>query len=117
MREIDKTRVLRQGRANVVASKTIISLEICFYMCYPRAMAKHNIKKEILNFNTIFREEKEGGFSVSVPVLPGCYSQGETLEETIKNIREAIVLYLEGEDAIPETDDAREFIVPVSVHG
>jgi predicted RNase H-like HicB family nuclease len=36
-----------------------------------------------------------GGFSVSVPALPGCYSQGETLDEALANVREAIELYLE----------------------
>ena len=39
--------------------------------------------------------EKVGGFSVVCPSLPGCHSQGETLEEALGNIREAIELYLE----------------------
>ncbi len=39
--------------------------------------------------------EEEGGYSVSVPSLPGCFSQGETIEEAITNIREAIELYIE----------------------
>jgi len=37
----------------------------------------------------------EGGFTVFVPSLPGCISEGETREEAIKNIKEAIALYLE----------------------
>jgi len=37
----------------------------------------------------------EGGYTVMVPSLPGCISEGETKEEAIKNIREAIELYLE----------------------
>jgi predicted RNase H-like HicB family nuclease len=40
-------------------------------------------------------EPEAGGFSVSVPALPGCYSQGETLDEALANVREAIELYLE----------------------
>jgi len=40
-------------------------------------------------------EEEEGGFSVLVPGLPGCVSQGETREEALDNIREAIRDYLE----------------------
>ncbi|MEK7560330.1 MAG: type II toxin-antitoxin system HicB family antitoxin [Patescibacteria group bacterium] len=60
-------------------------------------MAKRpkKIKKEILNFNAVFLEEPEGGYSVSVPVFPGCFSQGDSFEEAVKNIQEAIELYLE----------------------
>ena len=39
--------------------------------------------------------EEEGGYSVLVPGLPGCVSQGETREEALRNIKEAIELYLE----------------------
>ena len=39
--------------------------------------------------------EEVGGYSVSVPALPGCHSQGETLEEAMANIREAAELWLE----------------------
>ena len=38
---------------------------------------------------------EEGGYTVVVPVLPGCISEGETKEKAIKNIKEAIELYLE----------------------
>ena len=37
----------------------------------------------------------EGGYTVSVPALPGCISEGDTLEEARRNIREAIELYLD----------------------
>ena len=37
----------------------------------------------------------EGGFTAIVPSLPGCISEGDTKEEALKNIREAINLYLE----------------------
>ena len=44
----------------------------------------------------IVLEKGEDGYIVaSVPSLPGCHSQGKTERETIKNIREAILLYLE----------------------
>lgn len=39
--------------------------------------------------------EEEGGYSVEVPALPGCYTQGETREEAIAMVKEAIELYLE----------------------
>ena len=47
------------------------------------------------SYTVIYEEEPEGGYVASVPSLPGCYSQGDTLEETEKNITEAIELYLE----------------------
>ena len=39
--------------------------------------------------------EEQDGFWAEVPDLPGCYSQGDTLEELIRNIREAIALFLD----------------------
>jgi predicted RNase H-like HicB family nuclease len=47
------------------------------------------------SYTVIYEEDPEGGFVASVPALPGCYSQGGTLEETKRNITEAIELYLE----------------------
>jgi predicted RNase H-like HicB family nuclease len=38
---------------------------------------------------------EEGGFIVSAPSLPGCHSQGETLDEAVKNINDAIAAYVE----------------------
>jgi len=53
---------------------------------------------------------EEGGYSVIVPSLPGCISEGETKEEAIKNIREAIELYLEPvEDDVLTVSNAEEF--------
>jgi predicted RNase H-like HicB family nuclease len=47
------------------------------------------------SYTVIYEEDLEGGFVVSVPSLPGCYSQGDTLEEAETNITEAVELYLE----------------------
>lgn len=38
---------------------------------------------------------EEGGYTVYVPALPGCISEGDTREEAIENIKEALALYLE----------------------
>jgi predicted RNase H-like HicB family nuclease len=57
---------------------------------------------------------EEGGFTVTVPALPGCISEGETEEEALANIREAIELYLEPvEDDLTLRDDVevRELVV------
>ena len=51
----------------------------------------------------------EGGYTVTVPSLPGCISEGETKEEAIRNIEEAIKLYLEPvDDDVPAVHDAEE---------
>ena len=67
------------------------------------------IMKEIF---VLFQEEKDGGFSVSVPSLPGCFSQGDTFEEAMSNIKEAADLYL-GKTSLPEIK--REFVVPIQL--
>jgi predicted RNase H-like HicB family nuclease len=49
-----------------------------------------------------FEPSDEGGYTAYVPSLPGCISEGDTLEESRKNIREAIELYLEpAEEPLP----------------
>ena len=48
-----------------------------------------------LFFETIFIPQKEGGYTIEVPSLPGCFSESETIEEGKENIKEAIELYLE----------------------
>lgn len=50
---------------------------------------------QIEGYNVIFTAEDEGGFSVSIPELPGCFTQGETMDEAIAMAKEAICLYLE----------------------
>ena len=57
----------------------------------------------IEHFKVILEKEPEGGFSVTVPALPGCASQGETEREALENVKEAIDLYIESlkEDHLP----------------
>lgn len=62
-----------------------------------------------MEFITILHKAEEGGYWVEVPELPGCFSQGETVEEAIKNITEAIeshihVLIEEGEKLPSESE-------------
>jgi antitoxin HicB len=47
------------------------------------------------DFKVILEPDENGGYVVSYPSLPGCYSQGESIEEALENIREAIALCLE----------------------
>lgn len=48
-----------------------------------------------MKLKVLVRSESVGGYSVSVPALPGCHSEGETLEEALENIREAAELWLD----------------------
>lgn len=49
-----------------------------------------------MKFNVVIEPSEEGGFNVNVPALDGCFTQGETEEEAIKNAKKAILCYLEG---------------------
>ena len=57
-----------------------------------------------MKLKVVLEPQEEGGYTVYVPSLPGCISQGETMEEALKNIKEAIELYLE-----PDEDELIEF--------
>lgn len=46
-------------------------------------------------YKLLINKEEEGGYMVSVPALPGCFTQGETIDEAIEMAQEAIELYLE----------------------
>jgi predicted RNase H-like HicB family nuclease len=77
-----------------------------------------NSSKSDIEYQAVFQEETEGGFSVWVPDLPGCASQGETLEEALENIKEAIELYLEDSNVNEDASDyeyKRQFVVPVKL--
>ena len=47
-----------------------------------------------LEYTIIIHEAEEGGYWAEIPVLPGCYSQGETIEETLANTKEAVESHL-----------------------
>jgi len=46
-------------------------------------------------FDAVIVEDETGDYVAFVPALPGCHTQGDTLEELIRNVKEAIELYLE----------------------
>jgi predicted RNase H-like HicB family nuclease len=60
-----------------------------------------------MKIKAIIHEAEEGGFWAEVPALPGCSTQGDTLEELTENIKDAIALWLDvGEDEIePQSTD------------
>jgi predicted RNase H-like HicB family nuclease len=66
-----------------------------------------------MRFTVVLEQEPDEGFVASVPALPGCVSQGDTREDALRSIREAIELYLEdcreSGDPIP-SESGREFV-------
>ncbi|MBI2142428.1 type II toxin-antitoxin system HicB family antitoxin [Candidatus Woesearchaeota archaeon] len=48
-----------------------------------------------MKLKVVLEKQEEGGYTVLIPSLPGCVSQGETKEEALVNIKEALELYLE----------------------
>jgi predicted RNase H-like HicB family nuclease len=61
----------------------------------------------------------EGGYSVVVPALPGCFTQGDTLEQAVENAREAITLHIlclaaDGEPIPDETEHPQLLAIEVT---
>jgi predicted RNase H-like HicB family nuclease len=70
-----------------------------------------------MKFKVILEEAEEGGYIIYVPSLPGCVSQGESKKEAVKNITEAIEVYLDIDDAKIEAEiqNKRAEVVEVTV--
>lgn len=66
-----------------------------------------------MRFSVILEPEETGGYSVSCPTLPGCFSWGETKEKALANIREAIECHLESlrKDGLPVPSTSVEPII------
>ncbi len=66
-----------------------------------------------MRYTVILEKEADGGYVVSVPALPGCVSQGDTRDEALANVREAIDLYVEdcraAGDPVP-TEAGKEYV-------
>ncbi|HNZ25758.1 MAG TPA: type II toxin-antitoxin system HicB family antitoxin [Spirochaetota bacterium] len=53
-----------------------------------------------MKFNIVLEKDEDGGYNVTAPALDGCFTQGDNLDDAIKNANEAIVCYLEGLEKI-----------------
>lgn len=75
------------------------------------------LANKIYSYSVFYEAAPEGGYVAFVPALQGCHTQGETLEETEDNAKEAIELYLESlsvcQEKIPE--EAKSFYGTVRV--
>lgn len=71
-------------------------------------------RSAMMKLKVVLEPSDEGGYTVTVPALPGCISEGDTREDALENIREAIELYLEPvEDEIRFSPDAEVLEIAV----
>ena len=61
----------------------------------------------------LIHDPESGGYTVTVPSLPGCLSEGDTVDEALTNIRDAIELYIE--DMIADGEEVPDDVEPVQV--
>ena len=78
---------------------------------------KKNVTRQPYRFTIVIEADETGGYYAFCPALPGCYSQGETLEDTRENVREAIQCHVESllKDHSPIPQEQEEFIGTVQV--
>lgn len=80
---------------------------------------KRKSTARVYHYTAVFEPAAEGGFTVTVPTLPGCISEGDTFEEAQKNIREALELYLEEMPEVQKGPRPRRglpVVAPIEVH-
>ena len=72
---------------------------------------------KVKKFDVLIEKDESGILIASVPQLPGCYSQGKTIREVTKNIKEAIELHLETLKEV-QKDEGSQFVTikKVAVH-
>ena len=65
-----------------------------------------------MEYTVLVYKDEEGGFWAEVPALPGCYSQGETVEETMENVKEAIDAHITAlKEDLQEIQTNKEFVI------
>ena len=74
-------------------------------------------KQKKMKYTVITEEGRESGYVAYAPALKGCVSQGETKEEALKNIREAMEIYVEAllEDGLPVPTEAGKDTIELEV--
>lgn len=62
-----------------------------------------------MQFNIIIEKDEDGWFVATVPSLPGCHTQAQSLDDLLERIREAIALYLDIKGT-PPAEELRSFV-------
>lgn len=70
-----------------------------------------------MKYTVIIRPGNESGFVATVPALPGCVSQGKNRRETVRNVKEAIEVYIEAliEDGLAVPTESSSEVVDIEV--
>lgn len=63
------------------------------------------------HYTVIFDQQADGGYHVFCPALPGCHSEGDSFDEALQNIKEAIEIYLESLKAHGEELPTENFMI------
>jgi predicted RNase H-like HicB family nuclease len=67
-----------------------------------------------MKFKVILEPSEDGGYSVHIPALRGCHTQGDSVEEALENARDAIITYLEtAEELVRDYENIYEVEVAV----
>lgn len=67
-------------------------------------------------YTLVLEREADGGYHVFCPALPGCHSQGDTVDEAVENAREAVELYIESLRAHNEPLPTEDILIkPIEV--
>ena len=72
-------------------------MEIFNFKCCT-TFKKLKVRVMYMKYKVIIHKAEEGGYWAEVPALPGCFSQGDTVEEVKANIKEAIEAYIESQE-------------------
>lgn len=87
---------------------------VFFYIVVILIDMKRKLKKDTNSYAVVFTPAEEGGYTATVPALPGCISEGDSFEKAKENIREAIELYTKVAGTF-RTAAADFIIAPVTV--
>jgi len=77
-------------------------------------MKANKLHKKVYQYAAVFEPDKSGGYTVTIPALPGCISEGDTFEEAMANIKEAAELYLEVMKLKEEPEDS-VIVAPIKI--
>lgn len=79
-------------------------------------LRQYNARMKVLRYTVILEHEEDGGYHAFVPALKGCHSQGDTMEEAIANVHEAIEVYLESMKDMGEPAPIEDIVImPIEI--